>query len=163
MSDRIIRQLDIGTGELLAGCLVYVPRKKKFPSGWFMMFQDTLIEIAKDREITGEVYRVLFYILSQMDFENRIRATQAGAAAALGLQKTHVSRAFKTLCDKGILLKGPKEGRTATYLLNSDYGWKGKVGNFQAERRKRLRLVKGGKEDTAPGEGAAGGEADPAP
>jgi DNA-binding MarR family transcriptional regulator len=112
-----------------------------------MMFQDTLIEIAKDREITGEVYRVLFYMLGQMDFENRIRATQGDAAVALGLQKTHVSRAFKTLCDKGILLKGPKEGRSATYQLNSGYGWKGKVKNFQAERQRRLTVLKGGKVD----------------
>jgi hypothetical protein len=158
MSDRIIKQLDIKTGELLEGCLVYVPYKPKFQSGWFMMFQDTLIEIARDREITGEVYRVLFYALSQMDFENRVRTTQGEAAAALGLQKTNVSRAFKTLCDKGILLKGPKEGRTATYQLNSNYGWKGKVKNFQAERRRRLTLVKGGKEEAGAQGGEAGGE-----
>ena len=143
------RQLDIETGELLEGCLVYVPHRPKFHSGWFMMFQDMLIEIAKDRRITGEVYRALFYVLGQMDFENRVHATQGDAAAALGLQKTHVSRAFKTLCDKGILLKGPRDGRAATYRLNSDYDWKGKVKNFQAERQRRLTLVKGGKADAA--------------
>jgi len=111
-----------------------------------MMFQDTLIEIAKDREMTGETYRVLFYLLSKLDFENYIHVTQGDAAAALGLQKTHVSRAVKTLCDKGILLKGPKVGRSATYQLNSSYGWKGKVKNFESERRQRLKLVKGGKD-----------------
>jgi DNA-binding MarR family transcriptional regulator len=110
-----------------------------------MMFQDMLVEIAKDREMTGETCRVLFYLLGQMDFENRILVTQGDAAAALGLQKTNVSRAVRTLCEKGILLKGPKAGRSATYQLNSTYGWKGKVKNFEAERRRRFELLRGGK------------------
>jgi DNA-binding MarR family transcriptional regulator len=148
MNDKIIKQLDMATGELLEGCLVYVPYRPKFYASWFMMFQDTLIEIAKDREITGEVYRVLLYLLSQMDFENHIHVSQSDTATILGLQKTNVSRAVKTLCDKGILLKGQKQGRSAVYKLNSHYGWKGKVKNFQSERRQRLTLLKGGAEKT---------------
>jgi len=152
MNDRIIRQLDIKTGELMEGCLVYVPYRPKFRAGWFMLFQDTLIEIAKDREMTGETCRVLFYFFSRLDFENYIHITQSDAAAALGLQKTHVSRAVKTLCDKGIILKGPKVGRSATYRLNSNYGWKGKVKNFESERRQRFKLVPGGKDTPQEGD-----------
>ena len=124
-----------------------------------MIFQDMLIEIAKDREMTGETCRVLMYLLGRLDFENHIHATQGDAAAALGLQKTNVSRAVKTLCDKGILLKGAKVGRSATYQLNSTYGWKGKVKNFESERRQRFKLLKGGNDAPAPkeGEDTAGG------
>lgn len=163
MSDRKIKQLDTTTGELLEGCLVYVPYRPKFRSGWFMMFQETLIEIAKDREITGEIYRVLFYLLGKLDFENYIHFTQGDAAAALGLQKTNVSRAVKTLCDKGILLKGPKVGRSSTYRLNSGYGWKGKVKNFESERRQRFRLLQGGKDEGQAQEGGDGEEGTPGP
>jgi DNA-binding MarR family transcriptional regulator len=128
----------------------------------FGMSEDGFIEMAKDREMTGETCRVLFYLLGKMDFENYVRVTQGDAAAALGLQKTNVSRAVKTLCDKGILLKGPKAGRSATYRLNSAYGWKGKVKNFESERRQRFKLLNGGKgADPAQEGGAAGGEEGP--
>jgi DNA-binding MarR family transcriptional regulator len=157
VNDRIIRQLDINTGELLEGCLVYVPYRPKFQAGWFMIFQDMLVEMAKDREMTGETCRVLFYLLGKMDFENYVRVTQGDAAAALGLQKTNVSRAVKTLCDKGILLKGPKAGRSATYRLNSAYGWKGKVKNFESERRQRFKLLNGGKDADPAQEGGEEG------
>jgi DNA-binding MarR family transcriptional regulator len=145
VDNRKIKQLDTASGELLDGCLVYVPRKTKFRTGWFMMFQDVLLELSKDREITGEVYRVLLYLLSKMDFENHIEATQGEAAAELGLQKTNVSRAVKTLCAKGILLKGDKAGRSTHYRFNSHYGWKGKVKNFETERRRRFEALQGGR------------------
>jgi hypothetical protein len=117
-----------------------------------MAFQEAFLEMAKDREMTGEVVRVLHYFFGKLDFENYIHLAQSDIAAALGLQKTHVSRAVKLLCDKGIILKGPKVGRSATYRLNSHYGWKGKVKNFESERRQRFRLLNGGKDAPQPAE-----------
>ena len=160
MSDKIIRQLDVKTGELMEGCLVYVPYRPKFRGGWFMAFQEAFLAMAKDREMTGEVVRVLHYFFGKLDFENYIHLAQSEIAEALGLQKTHVSRAVKILCDKGIILKGPKVGRSITYRLNSDYGWKGKIKNFESERRQRFELIRGGKDTPAAKEGGdeAGGD-----
>ncbi len=110
------------------------------------MFQDAFIEMSIDRELTGEVGRVLYYFFGKLDFENYIHLAQTEIADALGMQKTHVSRAVKILCDKGIILKGPKVGRSITYRLNSDYGWKGKVKNYEAEQRQRFKLIQGGKD-----------------
>lgn len=141
MRDKIIRQVDMKTGEVMDGCLVYLPYRPKIRGGWFMAFQDAFIEIAKDREITGEVRRVLDYFFGKLDFENYIHLAQAEIADALGLQKTNVSRAVKILCGKRIILKGPKTGRIATYRLNEHYGWKGKVRNLDAAR---FKLINGG-------------------
>jgi len=135
------------TGELMEGCLVYVPQRPKIRKGWFMAFQEAFIELAKDREITWEVQRVLYYFFGKLDFENYIHITQTEIAEALGMQKTNVSRAVKTLCDKKIILKGPKTGKTITYRLNSNYGWKGKVRNLQEERFKGFQVIQGGKDD----------------
>ena len=160
MSDKIIRQLDIKTGEIMEGCLVYVPYRPKFRGGWFMAFQEAFLEMAKDREMTGEVVRVLHYFFGKLDFENYIHLAQSEIAAALGLQKTNVSRAVKILCDKGIILKGPKVGRSATYQLNSHYGWKGKVKNFESERRQRFKLIRGGKDTPADKDGGETADGD---
>ena len=158
MGDKIVQQLDAETGELMEGCLVYVPYRPKIRRGWFMAFQDAFIEMSKDRELTGEVARVLYYFFGKLDFENYIHLSQTEIADALGMQKTHVSRAVKTLCDKGILLKGPKVGRSITYRLNSDYGWKGKVKNYETEQRQRFKLIQGGKDAATAKEGEDGGQ-----
>jgi len=125
-----------------------------------MAFQEVFLAMAKDREMTGEVVRVLHYFFGKLDFENYIHLAQSEIAEALGLQKTNVSRAVKILCGKGIILKGPKVGRSITYRLNSDYGWKGKIKNFESERRQRFELIRGGKDTPAAKEGGNGAGGD---
>ena len=147
MADKIIKQIDLATGELLDGCVVYVPYRPKMRGGWFMAFQEAFLEMAKDREITGEVGRVLYYFFGKLDFENYIHLPQTEIAEALGMQKSHVSRAVKLLCDKRIIIKGPKTGRIITYRLNPYFGWKGNVRSMSAAR---FHLIKGGKDDTPP-------------
>ena len=117
-----------------------------------MAFQEAFLNLATDRDITGEVYRVFFYLMGKLDFENYIHVAQTEISEALDLQKSHVSRAVKVLCDKQIILKGPKTGRIITYRLNPDYGWKGKVKNMNAAR---FTVIQGGK-DTSVGKDGEG-------
>lgn len=114
-----------------------------------MAFQDAFLELAKDREITGEVQRVLLYFFGRLDFDNYIHLAQTEIADALGMKKANVSRAVRILCDKQIILKGPKTGRTITYRLNANYGWKGKVRNRD---KVRFQVIKGGKDTPASGD-----------
>jgi hypothetical protein len=115
------------------------------PIYWFKAYQEAFINIAIDRDITLEARRVLDYFFSKLDFENYIHVAQTEIAETLDLQKSHVSRAVKVLCDKQIILKGPKTGRTITYRLNPEYGWKGKVRNMNAAR---FTVIQGGKAET---------------
>ena len=80
--------------------------------------QDSFEEIAKDGDMTGETYKVLFYLYSKLDFENFIQQTQIEIAESLGMQKQRVSRAMKVLTSKQIVLEGPKIGRSRCYRLN---------------------------------------------
>ena len=50
------------------------------------------------------------------------------------MHKENVSRAIKLLVSKKIIVEGPKLGRTKTYRLNSNYGWRGQVKNLSATR-----------------------------
>ena len=100
-----------------------------------MTFQDSLAIIAKDRELNGQAMRVLMLVLSELDFENYINIRQVDIAKELDMQKTHVSTAMRLLVNKGIILK-VKEGTTTAYKLNPHYGWKGKVSNMEAEKRR---------------------------
>ena len=136
-----IEQIDLKTGEVMQGCMVWIPQRPKLTERWFMAFQDAFEELAKDREITNEPRRVLDYMFSKLDFENFIQLSQKEITEALRMHKSQVSEAIKLLVRKHIILEGPKVGRSKCYRLNPNYGWKGKVKNLEEERKKHIHLV----------------------
>jgi hypothetical protein len=141
---------EVFRGRSQDGTFVYVHHRPKL-KGWFMVFQDAFTELAKDRELWGQPTAVLHFLMGKLDFENHILVQQVEIASALNLPKTRVSEAMKKLVDKGVILKGPKIGRTASYKLNINYGWKGKVVNFKKEQGKRaFEVINGGMESQEP-------------
>jgi len=140
-----IEQVDVETGEIL-GRMVWVPYKPRLTERWFMAFQDTFIEIAKDPDMTGETMKVLMYLFGKLDFENFIQQSQQDIAKALGMQKQNISRAIRMLVSKQIIFEGPRVGRSKCFRLNPNYGWKGKVKTLQEARREQLTVIQGGKE-----------------
>ena len=104
-----------------------------------MFIQEGMEKLAKDRSFTGEMWRVWAFLLSKLGFENWIVLPQSEIAKELGMQKQHVSRAINKFLDRGMLLKGPKMGRTFAYKLNSRYAWKGSLPNLSKDR---LSVVK---------------------
>ena len=75
-----VEQIDRETGEVMQGCMVYIPYRPRLTERWFMAFQDSFEEIAKDPEMTGETYKVLMYLYSKLDFENFIQQSQMDIA-----------------------------------------------------------------------------------
>jgi hypothetical protein len=142
LEDKLMRRnlgtIDLNTGEILDGVPVYVHAKIKWREGWFMGIQDAFLALAKDKEICGRTRRVLDYMFGKLGFENYICIQQKEICEALDLKKQNVSSAIKLLLKKGIILPGPKLGRTNSYRLNPTYGWKGKVTNLA---KTRLELV----------------------
>ena len=151
MGSRHIEQVDTNTGEVLRGCMVYIPYRPRHTERFFMAFQDGLIEIAKDGELTGADFRVLLHLFGQLSFENYLHISQKDIAEALGMQPSHVSRAMKLLIAKGIILDGPKVGRMKSYRLSPDLGWKGRVTNLEKHRQDRLKVIPGGKAEAEGG------------
>ena len=141
-----VEQIDRETGEVMQGCMVYIPYRPRLTERWFMAFQDAFEEIAKDPELTLEPKNVLFYLYSKLDFENFIQQSQADIAEGLGIKKQQASRAMKMLIAKQIILEGPKVGRSKCYRLNPNYGWKGKVKTLQELRKEQFKVIEGGKE-----------------
>ena len=135
---RKLGTIDLDTGEILDGVPVYIQTKIKWREGWFMAIQDAFLALAKDKEICGRTRRVLDYMFGKLAFENYICIQQKEICENLDLKKSNVSSAIKLLLQKGIILTGPKLGRTTSYRLNSAYGWKGKVVNLSKER---IRLI----------------------
>lgn len=137
MKRRNIASVDQDTGEILDGVIVYCGVKvNPYGGGWVMNSQEALEELAADDDLTGKTYKVLLVIMGRLDFENWIQISQTEIAERLKMQLSHVSRAISLLEKKGIILRGPKVGRSYAFRLNPYYGWKGKVRNLNDYRIK---------------------------
>lgn len=139
-----ITQIDLETGEDLGGFVAVIrPKQKSSFQRHFTMNQEALLIIAN--ELNHDQMRVLMALLADLDYENYIQIAQIDIAQALKMQKTNVSRAIKNLLEFGIVLEGPKIGRSKTYRLNPQFGWKGTVSNHKKALRNGLSVINGGK------------------
>lgn len=121
-------------GEVHEGLIpVLVGRRIDSPYGadWMQVNQNFLREFAARRDVTGEVLRVFMYLNARLDFENIIQVPQTEIAEELGLKPPNVTRSLKKLEDLGVILRGPKIGRSNSWRLNPNAGWKGKVVNLR--------------------------------
>jgi len=139
---RRVEQVDTETGEVLGGFVAVIQPKRKngFGDGWIAMSQTAMTAIRK-AGLQGRDYEVLFALLEVLDFENLIQVSQVEMAAELGMQKTHLSRSIKRLLEIGILLEGPKIGRSKTFRLNPSFGWKGSAKGHTDALKERMRAA----------------------
>jgi DNA-binding transcriptional regulator GbsR (MarR family) len=132
--------VDKYTGEEYGFPVIIGRKKNPYSKGWVMNSQEALEIVAKDKDIKGETYRVLFFICARLDFENWVQISVTEIANELDLKQPSVSRAMKVLETKEIILRGPKVGRCYAFMLNPEFGWKGKVKNLDEYRKERDRL-----------------------
>ena len=129
--------VDKYTGEEFGFPVIVGRKRNPYGKGWVMNSQDAAILLAKDKDIKGETHRVLWFIIGILDFENWVQLSVTEIAKELGMQRPHISRAIKLLEEKEIILRGPKVGRSYAFMLNPDFGWKGKVKNLDDYRKER--------------------------
>ena len=125
-------QVDLKTGELLKVAVWVKIKRSPYVNGFFMANQEALLTLAQDKEITGECYRVLFVLLTELDYENYIYIPQKEIGKKLGIRPQNVHRAVKILLQKGILLSNERG-----YRLNHNYGWKGNVRKLELIKNRR--------------------------
>ncbi|EFU2277110.1 helix-turn-helix domain-containing protein [Salmonella enterica] len=141
---RKVTQVDLETGEDLGGFVAVIrPKQKSSFERHFTMNQAALKIIAT--ELNHEQTKVLMMLLADLDYENYIQVAQIDIAESLGMKKSNVSKAVKNLIEFGIILEGPKIGRSKTYRLNPQFGWKGTVSNHKKALRNGLSVIQGGR------------------
>lgn len=141
---RKVTQVDLETGEDLGGFVAVIrPKQKSSFERHFTMNQAALKIIAT--ELNHEQTKVLMMLLADLDYENYIQVAQIDIAESLGMKTSAISRAIRHLLEFGIIIEGPKIGRSKTYRLNPQFGWKGTVSNHKKALRNGLSVIHGGK------------------
>ncbi len=138
-------QVDTETGESINGFVAVIrPKQKSSFERHFTMNQAALLTIAN--QLTHEQTRVLLALLTNLDYENFIQVSQIDIAENLKMNRPNTSRAIKNLLTMEIILQGPKIGRSNTFRLNPNFGWKGTVSNHKKAISHGLSVINGGKE-----------------
>lgn len=129
-----VKMVDMETGEVLDdGITIHVPRKQRI-TGFFMANQNGFEELAR-KGLKAEAYRVLMFLMGQMDYENAISVSQKEIAETLNMKKQNVSRALQSLRAAGAF---ENEANHVVYL-STEIGWKGKVQNLHKRNAKAFR------------------------
>lgn len=114
---------DTETGEVFD--LIAVPRERA--AGGFVMAQQAALErltTAANCLKLGD-YQVLMALFARLDWDNFLHLDLSDLAKKLGRDRAGLSRAVARLVAEGVLIRGPKVGRSHTYRLDPNLGWKG--------------------------------------
>jgi len=146
MSKKRLGQVDLDTGEVIEdGFIAYVaPKRQNAFGNWIAMAQDMFMNLAKS-SLNSTDNKVLYALLSKLDFENLLVVNQSELAKELGLQRQHFSRSVQKLIKEGIILQGPKIGVSRSFRLNPTVGWKGSASNHKKAVKQHLEVIRGGK------------------
>lgn len=137
-------QINPVTGEVVDGFVAIVrPKPKSDFQRHFTMNQETLFSIAND--LNHDQTRVFLALLSYLDYENFIQVPQVEIAEKLSMQKQNVNRAIRSLIGLGIIFDGPKVGRSKSFRLNPNYGWKGSSTNHRKALKNGFEVIEGGR------------------
>lgn len=147
MSRKRLGQVDLDTGEVIEeGFIAYVaPKRQNAFGNWIAMAQDMFMNLAKSG-LNSTDNKVLYALLSKLDFENLLVINQSELAKELGLQRQNFSRSVQRLIKEGIILQGPKIGVSRSFRLNPTVGWKGTASNHKKAVKSHLEVIKGGKD-----------------
>ncbi|MBR5914131.1 MAG: GIY-YIG nuclease family protein [Selenomonadaceae bacterium] len=103
----------------------HFPKKaKNIITGWIDLYPKAISEIA-DANLSKHEYRVFLKLLSKLDFDNYLTISQTEFAQELSIPQPHISKAIKGLCERDIIIEGPRIGLNKSYRLNPYIAHKG--------------------------------------
>lgn len=95
------------------------------------IFNEALLAVVLDEDLTGQDFRVLFYIFSTMEWENFYQKSQKAIADELGMKQPHVSKSFSKLISKGWLRIVGQVGRQNIYRINPHLALKSRSRHYK--------------------------------
>ena len=92
--------------------------------GWFPFFQKGAVYLAQN--LKGEELRVLFYMMSKMDYGNYIRVTNKNICNNLQMNHGNVTRAIRKLINTNVIAVQEWYGISRIYRMNPNFMHKGR-------------------------------------
>jgi DNA-binding transcriptional ArsR family regulator len=111
---------------------MYVPEKKLSRNSCHLrIYQSSLGELARDKDLNGDALRVFLGVLEHLDYENKFEMTLKDLAANLGMHRPNVSKYITLLVKKGYLKVEKTIGSVKFYRLDPSFGFKNRVSKLE--------------------------------
>lgn len=125
------------------------PKSRNYDARWLLLWQDdsdigvSMTEQAEMKKpLTQTEYRVRDWLMGTIGIGNYVHVNQAEMARRLRIQRADASRAIKRLIELGILIQGPKSGRSNTYMVSPAFCFSGGLGNGIKARKETIKEQK---------------------
>ena len=122
------------------------PKKKNYSARWLLLWQDgsdigvSMTEQAEmEKPLTQTEYRVRDWLMGTIGIGNYVHINQAEMSRRLRIERATASRAIKRLIDLGILIQGPKSGKSNTYMVSPAFCFSGGLGNGVKQRQDAIQ------------------------
>ena len=114
----------------------YLKPNSKMPSNsrYLRVFQCSFLDIARDKDFTGDTLRIFLGILAYVEYEGIFEMSLTALAKELGMQRQNVGKAVKLLVKKGYLKKESQQGLASRYYLDPSFAFKNRVKHFEELR-----------------------------
>ena len=99
-------------------------QSKNLGKGWVAVYQIMAVLLAR-LKLTNEQYRVFLALIGKIDFDNYLTINQTALAEEIDMKQPHIARAIKNLCERNIIIEGPRAGLNKTYRFNPYIAHKG--------------------------------------
>ena len=90
----------------------------KLKSHYVRAFQEGLLEIILDKDLTGDDIRVFLAIISHVEYENKFIMPLGHLAEAIGMKRQNVSKSVKKLLEKQYLNREGNQGQVNHYMVD---------------------------------------------
>lgn len=121
------------------------PKSRKYDARWLVLWQDgsdigvSMTEQAEMNVLTQTEYRVRDWLMGTIGIGNYVHVNQAEMSRRLRIERATASRAIKRLIELGILIQGPKSGRSNTYMVSPAFCFNGSLSAGIKERKKAIK------------------------
>lgn len=92
--------------------------RPKIKEKFMLTYQDSLYQLAINRDLPRTSFSVILYLMSIMDFDNTITINQQDIADDLQTSQQVISRAIQILDQQGYIKILSKRGQANTYLIS---------------------------------------------
>ncbi|QUS62605.1 helix-turn-helix domain-containing protein [Synechocystis sp. PCC 7338] len=129
MPETVIQQnITVEDGGQLVTVLKHSKYLTKMPH--FRIFNEGLTNVILDEDLTQQDFKVLLYVLNNMEYENLFQQSQGAIAEALGMQQPNISKAMKKLIAKDFIRIIGNIGRQNVYRISPYLALKSRAKNL---------------------------------
>lgn len=109
-----------------------VPVRSKLRKGFSLIMDEGLILLAQF-DLTKHEYRLILFLISQIDFSNCCYITQSFMGQELSIAQSNISKTLKALESRGLIFR-ENTNRGKSIRINSVIAWRGKTDREYTDR-----------------------------